>query len=60
MTMMRSMTILFSVLALLLVAGCGMVRGAKDIETDVGGAEGLSDGSGLLTGKRGGIVIFQK
>jgi hypothetical protein len=60
MTMMRSTTILLSIIAVLLVGGCGLVRGAKDIETDVGGAEGLNEGSGILTGKRGGIVIFQK
>jgi len=58
--MVRFPVILASILALLLVGGCGLVRGAKDVETDVGGAEGLSNGPGLVTGKRGGIVIYQK
>lgn len=58
--MVRLTLILSAILAILLVGGCGLVRGAKDIETDVGGAEGLNEGSGLVTGKRGGIIIYQK
>ena len=58
--MVRFTIILTSILVMLLASGCGLVRGAKDIETDVGGAEGLSDGPGLVTGKRGGVIIYQK
>lgn len=58
--MVRFSIILASILGMLLIGGCGLVRGAKDIETDVGGADGLSEGSGLLTGKRGGVIIYQK
>lgn len=58
--MVRLTVILSAILAILLVGGCGLVRGAKDIETDVGGADGLNEGSGLVTGKRGGIIIYQK
>lgn len=58
--MVRFTIILTSILAIMLVSGCGLVRGAKDIETDVGGADGLSEGPGIVTGKRGGVIIYQK
>jgi hypothetical protein len=58
--MVRLTIILASILAILMTSSCGLVRGAKDIETDVGGAEGLNEGSGIVTGKRGGIIIYQK
>lgn len=41
------------------VSGCGgYVRGDRDVETEP--ASGSADGAGAITGKRGGIVIFQK
>lgn len=58
--MVRFTIILASILAILMTSGCGLVRGAKDIETDVGGAEGIPEGPGILTGKRGGVIIYQK
>jgi hypothetical protein len=58
--MVRFTILLASILTLLTISGCGIVRGAKDIQTDVGGAEGLNEGPGLVTGKRGGIIIYQK
>ena len=45
--------------ALLALGGCGYFRGAKDFETG-SAAENIGTGPGLLTGKRGGIVIFQR
>ena len=37
----------------------GLWRGSNDVDTDVG--EGaMGKGPGIITGKRGGIVIYQK
>ena len=58
--MIRLTIILLSTLAILTLGACGWVRGSKDVETDVGGADGLSNGPGIVTGKRGGIIIYQK
>lgn len=51
---------LFEVMSLSL-SDCGMVRGDQDIDTD----QHVGDGSmgkrpGLITGKRGGIIIYQR
>ena len=43
----------------LAVSACGMWRGAQDVSTDHG-ADAMGKGPGLITGKRGGIVIYQK
>ena len=57
--MNRVLIILLSVFAMLAVSGCGVWRGSKEIDTEPGG-DGMGKGSGLITGKRGGIVIYQK
>ena len=57
--MVRITIILCSVAALLFAVGCSQIRGAKDVDTDVG-ADAMGTGPGVMTGKRGGIVIFQK
>ena len=57
--MFRPLIILISVVVMLAVSGCGVWRGSKEVKTD-GGGDGMGEGSGLLTGKRGGIVIYQK
>ena len=44
---------------MLFAGGCGVWRGSKDINTEPP-SEGIGSGPGLLTGKRGGIVIFQQ
>lgn len=43
-----------------MIGGCGgYVRGDRDVDTSDG--EGaMGKGPGLITGKRGGIVIYQK
>lgn len=43
----------------LAASGCAEWKGARDVNTDVGGgAEGK--GPGLFTGKRGGIIIYSE
>jgi hypothetical protein len=54
--MLRSVTILLSLLVVLTVSGCGVWRGAKDVSKP----DPSEEGPGVFTGKRGGIVIFQK
>jgi hypothetical protein len=39
------------------VAGCGQWEGAKDVNTDIGSGA-MGSGPGLITGKRGGIIIY--
>ena len=60
MRILRTLLIASIALAMPLALGaCGMVRGDKDVDTsDAEGA--IGKGPGLLTGKRGGIVIFQR
>jgi hypothetical protein len=41
----------------LAVAGCGQWEGAKDVNTDIGSGA-MGSGPGLITGKRGGIIIY--
>lgn len=43
-----------------LLSACGEWQGSKDIDTYVGGADGIGHGPGLVTGKEGGIVIFNE
>ena len=43
-------------LVVLTVSGCGVWRGSKDVSPP----DPSDEGPGLLTGRRGGIVIFQK
>lgn len=38
-------------------AGCGQWEGAKDVNTDIGSGA-MGSGPGLITGKRGGIIIY--
>lgn len=40
-----------------MLAGCETLRGDKEVRTEP--AEGRSDGGGIFTGKKGGIV-FEK
>ena len=43
----------------LALSACGVVKGDKDVDTSDG--EGaIGKGPGLLTGKRGGVIIFQR
>ena len=53
---LRTFTMLFSLLIVLFVGGCGVWHGAKDVSP----TDPSEEGPGLLTGKRGGVVIFQK
>lgn len=57
--MKRIPIILCSIAVLLFAVSCSQIRGAKEVET-TGGGDGMGDGPGIMTGKRGGIVIFQK
>jgi hypothetical protein len=57
--MIRAATILFSVIALLSAGGCGAWRGSKDINTEPP-SEGIGSGPGILSGRNGGMVIYQK
>jgi hypothetical protein len=58
--MLRPLLILLAILSLGAgLSACGMVRGASDVDSDVGG-DAMGKGSGMMTGKRGGIVIYQK
>ena len=58
--MVRSFVNALAVMALCLaVAGCGGWRGASDVSTDHG-ADAIGKGPGLISGKQGGIVIYQK
>jgi len=41
------------------LSGCDIWKGSKTVDTDVG--EGaMSKESGLITGKRGGVIIYQR
>jgi predicted small secreted protein len=60
------MMVLRSLLLCLLVAavpisltGCGVFRGDKDVETSPP-SEAIGKGPGIITGKRGGIIIYQR
>ncbi len=58
--MFRPLINALAVMALCLaVAGCGGWRGASDVSTDHG-SDAIGKGPGLITGKQGGIVIYQK
>ncbi len=41
------------------LGACGWVKGDKDVDTSEPEGE-IGKGPGLLTGKRGGIIIFQR
>ena len=57
--MLRFMIAVGTVIAMLSVSGCGQWRGSNDVSTDVG-ADAMGSGPGMVTGKRGGGVIYQK
>jgi hypothetical protein len=60
MVLLRHLLAIFVVLSLALgVSACGLWRGAEDASTDHGG-DAMGKGPGLITGKRGGVVIYQK
>lgn len=57
---LRTLVIVSIALALPLALGaCGWVKGDKEVDT-ADGEGAIGKGPGLLTGKRGGIVIFQR
>ncbi len=57
--MFRTLILALGVLSYLALGACSLVRGSSDVDTDVG--EGaMGKGPGLVTGKQGGIVIYQK
>jgi hypothetical protein len=41
------------------LSACGMWRGKDDVSTDYG-ADKMGKGPGMVTGKTGGVVIYQK
>ena len=41
------------------LSGCGIVRGDKDVDT-ADGEGAIGKGPGLITGKRGAIIIYQR
>jgi hypothetical protein len=57
--MIRSLILALGVASLLALGACGVWRGADDVNTDVG-ADAMGKGPGLVTGKQGGIVIYQR
>ncbi len=42
----------------LMLGGCGTWRGDKEVDTEP--EEGRSEGPGLFTGKKGGIIIYEE
>ena len=48
-------TIVLVFFASLMLGGCGTWRGDKEVDTEP--EEGSSEGPGLFTGKKGGIII---
>jgi len=58
--MFRPLINALAVMALCLaVSACGAWRGSSDVSTDHG-ADAIGKGPGLISGKQGGIVIYQK
>ena len=43
----------------LMLGGCGVWHGDKEIDT-VPPSEAIGDGPGLFTGKRGGIILYER
>ena len=60
MTALRRIFVTLFVIALpLSMSACGSIKGDKDVDTE--DAEGgMGKGPGLLTGKRGGLIIYQR
>lgn len=59
MTVLRSLSaILLACAFILTLGGCEAPRGDKEVKTEP--QEGRSDGPGLFTGKKGGIVIYEE
>lgn len=60
MTALRRILMTLLVIALpLSISACGSFKGDKDVDTqDAEG--GMGKGPGLLTGKRGGVIIYQR
>ena len=42
-----------------MLGGCGLWQGDKEVDT-VPPSEAIGKGPGLITGKRGGIIIFER
>ena len=56
----RFLVTIFAVLSLgMAVSACGVWRGSNDVSTDYG-QDKMGDGPGLITGRSGGVVIYQK
>ena len=57
--MIRALIVVASILGVMTVSGCGgYVRGDRDVETEPGSGS-AGKGPGLITGRQGGIVIYQ-
>lgn len=55
----ESWLLLGALVAGMALAGCGEIQGDRDVSTDDG--EGaIGRGGGLITGKRGGIIIYNR
>ena len=57
--MFRSLLLALGILSLLALGACGIWRGSDDVDTASGGGA-IGKGPGLVTGREGGIVIYQK
>ena len=57
--MFRSLLLALGIVSLLALGACGVWRGSDDVDTASGGGA-IGKGPGLVTGKEGGIVIYQK
>ena len=58
--MVKTLLKALCVLALCAAVGaCGVWRGSDDVSTDHG-QDAMGKGPGLITGKQGGIVIYQR
>ena len=57
MTMLARILLIGLFVSFLSLGGCGM-KGDKEVEIEHG--DSIGKGPGLLTGKRGGIIIYQR
>jgi len=58
MTVMLSRIVLVGVFVSFLSLGGCMLKGDKEVEIEHG--DSIGKGPGLLTGKRGGVIIYQR
>jgi hypothetical protein len=57
--MFRSSLLIVGLLSLLALGACGVWRGSNNVNTDAPD-DAIGHGPGLLSGKDGGVVIYQK